>query len=162
MGSLSQVQSTREHCEYLAEHLRSGEALELSRSHECSALDVLLSGFLGSELCLTVLTPSGRPMAMWGLARTDPLWCQVWLLGTPDVETYRFAFLRGARRVLPRVLTVYPWLYQYVDAEYKASLKWLAWLGFRIAPPEPWGPRGAMFCRVERTVTPWVGSLGLV
>ena len=29
---------------------------------------------------------------------------------------------------------------------YKKSLKWLKHLGFTVEPPEPYGPKGAMFC----------------
>lgn len=78
----------------------------------------------------------------------------VWLLTTDAVRAHPVAFHRLALRFLEAC----QWdvLHNHVDANYRSALLWLAALGFRVADPQPWGPFGHEFCRVEwrRTWTP--------
>jgi hypothetical protein len=68
-----------------------------------------------------------------------------WLLTGRPVDRHRRAFLRLTRARTQAMLAEHGRLLAQVHAEYREALRWLAWLGFSIAPPRPFGPRGALF-----------------
>lgn len=72
-----------------------------------------------------------------------------WLMSTALVAQHRYAFLRRYRPYLARFANVYPVLYNYVDARYAKSVRWLRWMGFTLHPAEPYGRLGLPHHRFE-------------
>ena len=68
-----------------------------------------------------------------------------WLLTGRPVERHRKAFLRLTRARTQALLSEHGTLVAHVHAEYREALRWLAWLGFDLAPARPLGARGALF-----------------
>jgi hypothetical protein len=77
-----------------------------------------------------------------------------WLLTGRAVERHRKTFLRLTRARTQAMLAAHGTLVAEVHAEYGQAVRWLAWLGFEIAPPRPLGPRGALFHPATLRTTP--------
>lgn len=94
-------------------------------------------------------TIDGRTAAIFGVAAASPLTGLgvPWLVGTDLVGRHPRVFLRRSRPILGEMLRLYPRLVNYVDADNEAAVRWLGWLGFRIAAPEPFGPFALPFHR---------------
>lgn len=68
-----------------------------------------------------------------------------WLLTGRPVDRHRRAFVRLTRLRVDEMRREWPLLRNFVHADYRQALRWLAWLGFEIAPAVPFGPLGAPF-----------------
>jgi hypothetical protein len=68
-----------------------------------------------------------------------------WLVTGKPVDGHRKAFLWLTRAHLGRMRRGWDLLVNHVHADYAQAVRWLAWLGFEIAPARPFGPRGALF-----------------
>jgi hypothetical protein len=68
-----------------------------------------------------------------------------WLLTGRPVDRHRKAFLRLTRARTQAMLVEHGTLTAHVHAEYREAVRWLAWLGFEIAPARPIGPLAAPF-----------------
>jgi hypothetical protein len=75
-----------------------------------------------------------------------------WLVTGKPVERVRKSFARLARQRIGEMRARYPFMANHVHAEYRQSLRFMAWLGFTIDPPRPFGPAGALFCRIHMGV----------
>jgi len=69
-----------------------------------------------------------------------------WMLGSDLVPVHGPFFLRESKRAVPRMLALFPSLWNVVDATYAQALRWIAWMGFTIHPAQPLGHAGAPFC----------------
>jgi hypothetical protein len=56
--------------------------------------------------------------------------------------------LKYGRSKILEMLELCPKLGNYCDARYTAAHRWLRKLGFTVHPPEPYGPKRALFCRI--------------
>ena len=98
----------------------------------------------------------GEVAALVGLA-LQPLVGGVampWLLTGRPVDRHRKAFLRLTRARTHEMLAEHGTLVAEVHAEYREAVRWLAWLGFTLAPPRPLGQRRALFHQATIKATP--------
>jgi hypothetical protein len=72
-----------------------------------------------------------------------------WLVTGQVVDRHRKEFLRLTRARLEEMKRQYPVMVNWVHADHRQSLRWLAWLGFEIDAPLQIGLRGEKFCRVH-------------
>jgi hypothetical protein len=77
---------------------------------------------------------------------------QPWLMTGEPVNRVRKSFARLARDRISDLRRRYRYLANYVHADYTASLRFMAWLGFTVEPPQPFGRLGAPFCFI------WMGK----
>lgn len=123
-------------------------SLRIDDELECAALGLSPSGALRESMetskYASALLVDGVPAACFGLVPDPrPLFGRqacAWLLTGDLVECAPVAFHRTARRWLIEARSVYPVLWNYVDARYTTSLRWLERLGFRAHPAAPYGP----------------------
>ena len=118
---------------------REGLALSLARSVWA---DAYLAGPEVAALVGLALQPLVGGVAM------------PWLLTGRPVDRHRKAFLRLTRARTRRMLAEHGTLVAEVHAEYREAVRWLAWLGFTLAPPRPLGPLGAPFHQATMRATP--------
>jgi hypothetical protein len=109
----------------------------------------LLDSYRRSTWARVALTPSGRPLAAWGLGLISALGGigGPWMLSTPLIERDRRAFLRESRRQVAEMRQLCPILRGLVDARYRGAVRWLGWLGFSFGAPIEIG--GAPFLPFE-------------
>jgi hypothetical protein len=72
-----------------------------------------------------------------------------WLITGVPIERVRKSFAKLAKARIAELHAQYGTLVNYVHADYRASLRFMAWLGFVVGEPQPVGPLGASFCRVS-------------
>lgn len=129
------------HVEQFAPWIRAADRAEIWASHRMSpeaALDYGIrssshawAGFVDdTPVCVFGVTPR----AMLGRVGTP------WMLGTDAVERHAVTFLRRSRPCVSAMRAEYDALVNYVDARNLTAARWLRWLGFTLAAPEPYGP----------------------
>jgi hypothetical protein len=138
------------------------EAIDLRDGdrREIEALGVAAREGLAASLARSVWADAyladGEVAALVGVA-LQPLVGGVampWLLTGKPVDRHRKAFLRLTRSRTRRMLAEHGTLVAEVHAEYREAVRWLAWLGFTLAPPRPLGPLGALFHQATMRATP--------
>jgi len=148
--------------EVVPEALAHVEAIELRDGdrREIEALGVApregLAGSIARSVWADAYLADGEVAALVGLAM-QPLVGGVampWLLTGRPVDRHRKAFLRLTRARTQRMLAEHGTLVAEVHAEYRDAMRWLAWLGFTLAPPRPLGPLGALFHQATMRATP--------
>jgi hypothetical protein len=138
--------ATQAHAIAMAPRLRTADVEEVRAAAGLGGEAALLVSLARSTEAWTCLV-DGVPACMWGVGPLSLIdaWGCPWLLGTPQVELYPHRFLRASRLLLRRMLATWAGLSNHVDARNRQSLRWLAWLGFAIAPALPWGVAGLPF-----------------
>jgi hypothetical protein len=77
-----------------------------------------------------------------------------WLLTGRPVDRHAKAFLRLTRARVQTMRAEHGTLVAFVHADYRPAVRWLAWLGFELAPARPVGPHGALFHQATMRVMP--------
>ena len=74
----------------------------------------------------------GTPICWWGYAAPSlmGLYCNGWMLSTPEADNHKFYIARQSRFVLANLLRAYPTVQAQVDVEHSRAVRWLKWLGF--------------------------------
>ncbi len=137
------VETTQEHVEKLATTMQAADVLECERATGQTPLDALETMLKVNTECWTWLV-EGEVGAIYGVLHSQ-LGTMVTLLGSDLIRKYPRKFLFITQISAWYFLDKYGSLYNYVDAEYTRSIKWLEWLGFEIAPAKPLGPNGWPF-----------------
>ena len=87
-----------------------------------------------------VLRVKGELVCMYGIVMPNEHKEGIpWMIGTNNVKKYKRQFLDASRFVFCTLCGKFTYLENYVDARNKDSIKWLAWLGFYIEDPVPYG-----------------------
>jgi hypothetical protein len=130
---------------------------EVEASAGYTPLEALTVSLDLSEIAF-VLVLDGRVEAMWGVAMVEGHPPQVWLLGSDALTSHPLTLCRLARVEIRRLLEQYGALGNYVDERYETALRWARYLGFTVDAPEPFGPDGLPFCRIEMRRLPCAPS----
>lgn len=76
-----------------------------------------------------------------------------WLFTTQVVEQFPLMFVRVALAMVDEMLQIKNRLENYVSADYPQACRFLASIGFTLGEAEPFGPKGAPFCKFTMSVT---------
>lgn len=143
----------RIHCDLLVENLRDEEWDELWASHGQPAWDVVpVTLALSDEafaiydddilLGITGVVPYFKNHMTNGMGSP-------WLLTTKEMPKRPRILLPWTKVFLEKWSQEYRCLYNYVDARYKASLRWAKWSGFEVDPvPTLRGPFNMPFHKI--------------
>jgi hypothetical protein len=94
--------------------------------------------------------PAHIPVALFGIGPTLEKGVGVpWLVATKEIERHPVRFYRISKKLFPSLAEGYERLVNWVDARNTLSLRWLAWLGFEMGPPTPFGVRGLDFHKMS-------------
>jgi len=90
----------------------------------------LAYGIHHSSICLTIQTPKGKPLGMFGVLSSSDDKATPWMLTTEElVTTYRIQFMREGRKWADWLLTKYPILMNLIPTDHEH--KWLTWVGYK-------------------------------
>lgn len=133
--------------ERMAPHLRQADTAEVLAGQGWTPLQALLRSLSVSPDPRALLF-DGEPVALWGV---EPLNVGAgvgvaWLLGTDDLTQHPLVFWRTCKYELAALRLHWGVLFNWIDARYEPSLRWARRLGFKVDPPKPFGPSGALFC----------------
>ena len=128
-------------------HIRRADAMEIWAAEGAPAWIGIASTIAMTEIGWAVEL-HGEQVAIFGVCRSGEDSGIAWLIATDVIEEYPVHFYRVSRRIIARLKDRYAYLENWVDARNKLSLRWLAWAGFTIEDPAPWGAFGMDFCHV--------------
>lgn len=145
-SNLEVYAATQELVDLFKGNLREADVLEIKRGSGRDPDEALQRSFEVSSRC-RVATWKGEPAAVYGVVPYSMLGgrASIWLLGTDKVFEMGASFVRASRVGLLEVVQGLNYVENWVDIENTLSVKWLKWLGFESAEPEPRGPEGHTF-----------------
>jgi hypothetical protein len=145
MLEVSVVPATSAHVEAI--QLRDGDRREIEALGLAPREGLALS--LARSLWADAYLADGEVAALVGVALQPMVGgtAMPWLLTGRPVDRHRKAFLQLTRARTRALLAEHGTLVAHVHADYREAVRWLAWLGFALAPARPFGPRGAPFHR---------------
>lgn len=135
----------------VARRMRAADVNEVFASCGASPLSAIAESILASDICFTAMF-NGKPELIFGLAQHPTHDAAVvWLLGTDGVRENARAFLEESRAIVDGWASIYPVLFNAVDARNTVSLRWLRWLGFEeVHRHEHYGHQALPFIEMAR------------
>jgi hypothetical protein len=142
------VPATLEHIEAIIPNIRQADIDEFLATNGWSPRRVLETGLRTSTFCCAGLI-NGEVVTVFGVAPASMIGGSgiPWLVGTDALEKYQSTFLRRCRKAVNAMLSVYPYLENYVDERNHVAKSWLHWLGFHLDDALPYGKDGLNFHR---------------
>lgn len=123
---------------FLADHLRAEDVAEVKAASGHSPFEALMTSFEDSAEVYTLLSDTGQPIAMFGLAPSGHAAVGiVWLLATDELKSVSRYFLAHTREYITKFHQSFPILANAVDARNTTHVRWLLWAGFRIITEHP-------------------------
>ena len=138
MGSSIVIPGREDHAEQLKGRLRPKDHLEVLWATGQKPDDVLAESWRTSHLRWAIIN-EGRVLGIFGLGRAEGVGVP-WLLGSPELDQYGFAFARQSLHYLRIMLDVCPFLINHVWSGNDTSIKWLKWCGFEFGELVAHGP----------------------
>ena len=143
------AQTTEHHAFFIAENLGDEDKKEVWLSHRMSPLEAVMLSYTESDLCRTIVSDDGEPLALTGLVGN-----RIWLLGTEKLTATRQRRLQLCKEGRGWVETCLEAagmaIGNDVYAKNTRSVRWLKHLGFNVASPRPLGESGALFSEFWR------------
>ena len=133
----------------LASEMRAADRREVWLSHghtPAEAAHVSIDRSMWALACYWdggLLCIIGVGGALWGRTRAP------WMLGTDRIAARPWPILRHSRPVVQEMRRGAERLENWTHAGNILARRWLAWCGFTVHEPEPYGAFGAPFCRFE-------------
>lgn len=130
-------------CVYIARNMRADDLMEIRAGGYNDPLLCLMDSYERTEKPFTGVW-KGIPCCIFGVTRvryrmfdTEGCWCDKgigapWMLGTDEITTARWRFLRESRRWLDAVKIDYDLLHNRVHSKNTVHIRWLKWLGFQF------------------------------
>ena len=118
----------------LAPRLRQADIQEIKANLGEIPLIVLESGIASSDPCYAAADEEDRVLALFGVipdSLADDVG-MIWLLGSDDLLTHSFYFLRHCREWIEKLHERYRVLWNYVDARNEIHIRWLEWCDFTL------------------------------
>jgi hypothetical protein len=128
------------------ETVRDADLIEMIASHG-DYVTAFRKSFEESENCITLWGDQNEILGVLGINtvfNNREAYGSPWFVSTTALEKYGFWFVRKTKFLVKFWVERYPYLMNYVDAEYKQAHKWLQLLGFDIqqhTPPLIFGGR---------------------
>jgi hypothetical protein len=147
------VPSTIDHVVSIGEELREEDRKELIGFGYKNPKTAIMSSFLVSELCWTLLH-DGEPVAIGGAAESldRPGLGIPWFLATPKVNSpeVRLALAVRSPRYIEEMHKKFPELENWISAQNQKTQAWLRWLGFQVGPAQVREDASIPACRIWR------------
>lgn len=143
---LAVVEARAAHIEIIAKRAREADRLELWRGWRHTPEYSLAHGLRCSSHVWTGMF-NLQPACMFGVVPSSLLGGSgaVWMIGTDTLVAHQMTFLRHCRGELARLQLVYRHLWNFVADDNTLAKRWLAWLGFHLFAPQPFGFEGFPF-----------------
>jgi hypothetical protein len=117
---------------FLANNLRKADEVELKASCGMQPLEALRVSFGVSKECNTILTSDVKIAGIFGISELNSTIGCPWLMGTDDLPTIGYQFLRESKRWVEAKNEEYPILTNYVHVDNEVAINWLRFLGFKF------------------------------
>lgn len=119
--------------DHIAANLRSQDLDEIEAMGAVSPAEALHTSISLSSHGYAILDRDENACAIFGAAPHPlPDVGVVWMLGTDAIRTEAYSIAKRTRRYFDELNSVYPILWNYIDARNTVSLRWLRWGGFKL------------------------------
>lgn len=145
------TRATEQHVDAMAPNVRQADINELAAASGNAPREALMQGLNASGGYAWAGLADDEVVCIFGVAPLNLL-SDVgipWMLGTPLIEKHSRVFLRRSKKYVEAMRERYGRLYNFVDDRNDAAKQWLAWLGFTLHEPEPYGVSGLPFRKFE-------------
>ena len=136
------IPTTVAHVKELAETMRWDDTAEVWASAHYTPWEALVASIRLTDETYTALA-DGWVLCIFGVGKATIMSDQgaPWMLSSVFVEQHMRTWARGSRVAMSYLInnSGVDHLKNYVDARYTVAVRWLAWLGFKIHPAEPFG-----------------------
>lgn len=141
------VPAAPEHVVELLPNVRQADIDEIDAASNRAVEDALYDGLRRSNGYAWAGLADGEVVCIFGIAPLGLLseTGVPWMIGSTLIEQHSRAFLKRSRRYVRGMCSLYPTLVNYVDDRNAAAKEWLAWLGFKLHDPQPYGKNGMPF-----------------
>ena len=139
--------------EKLAANLRAADVAEIAAAIGLTPEEAIRMAVHYSSHGWVILDADREPIAIFGaVPGATPGTGIMWMLGTDGIARNARQIARNSRRYLDVLNRAYPYIWNYVDARNKASLRWLKWAGCEIVGEDPcYGVEKRLFYAFWRT-----------
>ena len=123
--------SKLEDFKFVVENMREMDRLETYYQTDMTPEDALSVTFLGSQINMTIASDDDEPIGLCGVFKDGCIWC----IATDELfdnKKYRIQLVRKGKEWVNELLQTYDYLYNYVYAENKISIKWLRSMNFNF------------------------------
>lgn len=124
------------------------EIWHLARS---SPGDALRAGFIGGEICRTMLL-DGHVVCIFGIGGIKGEVGVPWLLASDLLKKVRKTFIRQAKDTLAEISKGYPLLINVAWTKNTEHIRWLKWMGFDFGVPKKMGPDGEYYIEFHKVI----------
>jgi hypothetical protein len=126
---------------YVATHLREKDFDEVYAIFGESPHISTIKGWAASVCRGIISNKDGVAVGIFGVRPAEPLSRVgvVWLLGTDGLDKIKKFFMSISKPIIEEMAKGFDVLFNYVDARYEKTLRWLKWCGFTIDEPRPYG-----------------------
>jgi len=147
MTALTFHPPTPDRVQFIADHLRVQDVVELAITSPGESMRDVLADSVRSSRWATVAEVDGRPAVIYGVAPShDPHMGVPWMLATDDLlRIQRREFVRRCRAEVRLMQQKFVALANEVHSDNSVAIAWLEWLGFTVDRSRPVGPGGSMF-----------------
>ena len=148
MGKIKIVPAALEHVDLMKDNMRQQDIAEVKAASGGDIGRALENGIKISTRCWSVLL-NDEPVGVFGVAPKSLLSVKgiPWLLGTNDIPKIKWVIKRKSKHFLNLMFQEFPVLENHVDVRNTLSVRWLKWMGFQFAEPQPYGVEGRPFMR---------------
>jgi len=138
------------HIEVLANTMRLEDVEEVRASHGHTPIEAIESSVRNSTMTKAIVI-NGDVVGIMGVVPVAIIGgegCPWWLSST-NLDKYKLSFIKLLKANSEKLFGIkegYDILYNYVDARYQKSVKWLKWMGFQVSTNTvPYGQEGCQF-----------------
>jgi len=137
-----------------------GHILELSRTMcDEDVEEVWAAGHVVPQKALSIgrarsrdtqtFLANGRVLCIFGVGQIEAFKNVgvPWMLSSGELPKHYWRFARGSAEWMKQQTSKWTEMINYVDARNSRAVRWLAWLGFDIDVPRPYGPDDMPFHR---------------
>ncbi len=145
--------------DYVAQVMRGSDVDEVWASRKMDPKQALVTSIMASEWS-AVMWIDQQIVGIVGFVKvandSNRDYGIPWFLGTHDLEKYPVSFVKSGKKVIAHMMTLVPYLENYVSAENITSIEFLKHMGFTIEEPQPVGVEGELFHKFHMGVEPCV------
>ena len=120
---------TMEDVKHLADNMRQCDVNEIFAISDLTPLEMVLSSVQDSDkrLCVAVFADDELVCIYGCSTRGNP-----WMMATTAMDNHGYELTKRTRRIVRRMLKVYPHLWNAVDIRSEENIRWLKIIGFKF------------------------------
>lgn len=142
--------ATKAHIEELSPRIREIDRKEIWRAAHITAEAAIESGLTDEAYALYFNDEIALIFGCKPITILSDEACP-WMIASDLIERHPLVFLRKCKPTVDYWHKKYRTLINFADNENETVKKWVAWLGFTVYKPAPYGIEGALFCEFRRS-----------